>query len=207
MIKNNLLLMALAASVSLTAYGQQADGGISPEMLKQIQKSYEGTPSDKAIRNAISANNINKLAINSESLNNFDTYFSDKVESKGISNQKSSGRCWLFTGLNVLRAKAIAKYDMGEFQFSQNYSFFWDQLEKANLFLQGIIDTREKPQDDKMVERRQDGRVVVQESDRRRWPVHRRIRPADEIRRCPGGGDGRDLQQREHLSHEQPHRT
>ena len=113
MIKNNLLLMALAASVSLTAYGQQADGGISPEMLKQIQKSYEGTPSDKAIRNAISANNINKLAINSESLNNFDTYFSDKVESKGISNQKSSGRCWLFTGLNVLRAKAIAKYDMG----------------------------------------------------------------------------------------------
>ena len=121
MIKNNLLLMALAASVSLTAYGQQADGGISPEMLKQIQKSYEGTPSDKAIRNAISANNINKLAINSESLNNFDTYFSDKVESKGISNQKSSGRCWLFTGLNVLRAKAIAKYDMGEFQFSQNY--------------------------------------------------------------------------------------
>ena len=49
MIKNNLLLMALAASVSLTAYGQQADGGISPEMLKQIQKSYEGTPSDKAI--------------------------------------------------------------------------------------------------------------------------------------------------------------
>ena len=114
MIKNNLLLMALAASVSLTAYGQQADGGISPEMLKQIQKSYEGTPSDKAIRNAISANNINKLAINSESLNNFDTYFSDKVESKGISNQKSSGRCWLFTGLNVLRAKAIAKYDMGE---------------------------------------------------------------------------------------------
>lgn len=152
MIKNNLLLMALAASVSLTAYGQQADGGISPEMLKQIQKSYEGTPSDNAIRNAISANNINKLAINSESLNNFDTYFSDKVESKGISNQKSSGRCWLFTGLNVLRAKAIAKYDMGEFQFSQNYSFFWDQLEKANLFLQGIIDTREKPQDDKMVE-------------------------------------------------------
>lgn len=152
MIKNNLLLMALAAGVSLAAYGQQANGGISPEMLKQIQKAYEGTPSDKAIRNAISANNINKLAINSESLNNFDTYFSDKVESKGITNQKSSGRCWLFTGLNVLRAKAIAKYDMGEFQFSQNYCFFWDQLEKANLFLQGIIDTREKPQDDKMVE-------------------------------------------------------
>lgn len=91
MIRNNLLLMALAAGVSLAAYGQQANGGISPEMLEQIQKSYEGTPSDKAIRNAISANNINKLAVNSESLNNYDTYFSNKVNSKGITNQKSSG--------------------------------------------------------------------------------------------------------------------
>ena len=152
MIKNNLLLMALAASVSLTAYGQQADGGISPEMLKQIQKSYEGTPSDKAIRNAISANNINKLAINSESLNNFDTYFSDKVESKGITDQQSSGRCWLFSGMNVLRAKMIEKYNLGAFQFSQNYIFFYDQLEKANLFLQGIIDTRDLPMDDRKVE-------------------------------------------------------
>ena len=121
-------------------------------MLQQIKQSYQGTPADKAIRNAITNNDINKLAVNGESKNNLDTYFSNKVESKGISNQRSSGRCWLFTGLNVFRAQAIHKYDMGEFQFSQNYSFFWDQLEKANLFLQGIIDTRLKPMDDKMVE-------------------------------------------------------
>ena len=121
-------------------------------MLQQIKQAYQGTPADKAIRNAIANNNINKLAVNLESLNNLDTHFSHKVESKGISDQQSSGRCWLFTGLNVLRAKAIAKYDMGEFQFSQNYSFFWDQLEKANLFLQGIIDTRQKPMDDKIAD-------------------------------------------------------
>lgn len=51
-----------------------------------------------------------------------------------------------------MRAKAIARYGLGSFEFSQNYNFFWDQLEKANLFLQGVIDTREKPMDDKMVE-------------------------------------------------------
>ena len=51
-----------------------------------------------------------------------------------------------------MRAKAIARYDLPGLEFSQAYSFFWDQLEKANLFLQGIIDTREKPQDDKMIE-------------------------------------------------------
>jgi len=149
-----LYLGALLAIFGLASpiLAQQTDGGISPEMLKQIKQSYQGTSSDKAIRNAISNNDINKLAVSSESKNNFDTYFSHKVNSKGITNQKSSGRCWLFTGLNVFRAKAIAKYDMGDFQFSPNYSFFWDQLEKANLFLQGIIDTRDKPMDDRTVE-------------------------------------------------------
>lgn len=152
MKSKNLWITAFALGLALSAQGQQNGGGISPEMLRQIKQAYQGTPADKAIRNAIANNNINKLAVNLESLNNLDTHFSHKVESKGISDQQSSGRCWLFTGLNVLRAKAIAKYDMGEFQFSQNYSFFWDQMEKANLFLQGIIDTRQKPMDDKMVE-------------------------------------------------------
>lgn len=104
------------------------------------------------MRNAITNNDINKLAVNLENKNNFDTYFSDKVNGKGITNQKSSGRCWLFTGLNVFRSQIIAKYNLSDFQFSHTYPFFWDQLEKANLFLQGVIDTREKPMDDKMVE-------------------------------------------------------
>lgn len=148
---NALWIAALACGLTLSAEGQ-TNGAITPAMLKQIKQAYQGTPADKAIRNAISNNDINQLAVNSEDKNNLDTYFSDKVSSKGITNQKSSGRCWLFTGLNVLRSDVIARYQMGEFYLSQNYSFFWDQLEKANLFLQGIIDTREKPIDDKMVE-------------------------------------------------------
>lgn len=152
MKRSNVWMVALTLGITLSAQAQQTGGGISTEMLQQIKQSYKGTPTDKAIHNAISNNDINKLAVNNESKNNLDTYFSDKVDSKGITNQKSSGRCWLFTGLNVFRAQAIAKHNLGDFQFSQNYSFFWDQLEKANLFLQGIIDTREKPINDKMVE-------------------------------------------------------
>ena len=152
MRKNNLWITALAFGLSLSAYGQQAEGGISSGMLQEIKQAYKGTPADKAIHNAIAGNDINKLAVNNDSKNNFDTYFSNKVNSKGITNQKSSGRCWLFTGLNVIRAQVIAKYNLPEFELSQNYNFFWDQLEKANLFLQGIIDTREKPINDKMVE-------------------------------------------------------
>jgi bleomycin hydrolase len=152
-IMNKQILMSIVlAGFCLQTQAQPDGGSISPQMLKEIKQSYVGTPADKAIRNAICNNDIRKLALNQENMVAMDTYFSNKVESKGITNQQSSGRCWLFTGLNVLRAKMIAKYNLGSFEFSQSYVFFWDQLEKANLFLQGVIDTRTKPLDDKMVE-------------------------------------------------------
>ena len=122
MRKNNLWITALAFGLSLSAYGQQAEGGISSGMLQEIKQAYKGTPADKAIHNAIAGNDINKLAVNNDSKNNFDTYFSNKVNSKGITNQKSSGRCWLFTGLNVIRAQVIAKYNLPEFELSTTSS-------------------------------------------------------------------------------------
>ncbi len=142
----------LLGAVLLPAQAQEGNGSISPEMLGQIKQSYQGTASDKALRNAIGNNDINKLSVNQENRQAMDTHFSIRVDSKGITNQKSSGRCWLFTGLNVMRAKALAKYDLPEFEFSQNYTFFWDQLEKANLFLQGILDTADRPMEDLTVD-------------------------------------------------------
>ena len=144
--------MTLACLAALTLSGQAQEGGISSEMLARIKGAYQHTVSDKAIHNAMAGTSIAVLARNQERLANFDTHFSDQVLSKGITNQKRSGRCWLFTGLNVLRAQMIAKYGLEEMTFSQNYCFFYDQLEKTNLFLQGVIDTRTKPMDDKMVE-------------------------------------------------------
>ena len=79
-------------------------------MLGQIKQSYQGTAADKALRNAIGNNDIRKLALNQENMQGMDTHFSVKVESRGITDQKSSGRCWLFTGLNVMRAKTLAEY-------------------------------------------------------------------------------------------------
>ena len=114
-------------------------------MLKKIQSSYQNTAADKALRNAMGGTSIKELALNQENQKALNTNFSIKVESKGITDQQSSGRCWLFTGLNVMRAKAIARYDLPGLEFSQVYSFFWDQLEKSNLFLQGVIETAGKP--------------------------------------------------------------
>ena len=128
------------------------EGGISAEMLARISKGYECNAADKAIRNALAGTPIGTLAINSENAAMIDTHFSDRVKTKGITDQKSSGRCWLFTGLNVLRAKMIDKYQLPGMEFSQNYLFFYDQLEKANLFLQGVIDTKELPYEDRKVD-------------------------------------------------------
>ena len=138
------------------AYAQQPagspEGGISAKMLSEISKGYEGNASDRAIRNALAGTSIATLAVNAENAAMIDTHFSDRVKTKGITDQQSSGRCWLFTGLNVLRAKMIDKYDLPGMEFSQNYLFFYDQLEKANLFLQGVIDTRDLPFDDRKVD-------------------------------------------------------
>ena len=139
------------ALISLSAMAQQ-NGGITPEMLSEISKGYEGTTADRAIRNALDNADFNVLAVNAERAAKIDGNFSDRVRTDAITNQKKSGRCWLFTGLNVLRAAAISKHNLGEFQFSQSYCFFWDQLEKCNLFLQAVIDTRNKPFEDREVD-------------------------------------------------------
>ena len=152
MKKNIFWITCIILGNTLFAFAQQPKGSITPEMLQKIKQSYQGNASDRAIQNAVTHNDINKLALNYENENHFDTNFSDKINGKGITNQKSSGRCWLFTGLNIFRSKIIDKYNLNDFQFSHSYSFFWDQLEKSNLFLQGIIDTYERPIDDKMVE-------------------------------------------------------
>ncbi|MBR0078391.1 MAG: aminopeptidase, partial [Bacteroidales bacterium] len=145
------IVLIISMVVPFFAYSQQA--GITPDVLKKIQESYKSSPENKALQNAIVNNDINKIAVNHDNAGAFDTYFSHRVPSQAVTDQKSSGRCWMFTGMNVLRAKAIAKYDLpADFQFSQIYTFFWDQLEKSNLFLQAIIDTKDKPMDDKTVE-------------------------------------------------------
>ena len=142
-------LLAASLLVSVTLFAQ---GGISADMLREISSAYEGTAADKALRNALNSTQINVLAASAENIAMIDTHFSDEVKTKGRTDQKSSGRCWLFTGLNVLRSRMIEKHDLGAFTFSQNYLFFYDQLEKANLFLQGIIDTRNLPMEDRKVD-------------------------------------------------------
>lgn len=132
-----------------TAVAQQA---VTPQVLSELESGMNITGAERALQNAIQSNSINKMALTGNNRNATDTWFSVEVKNTGISNQESSGRCWLFTGTNVLRRKAMKNLGIEGFMFSHVHLFFYDQLEKSNLFLQGIIDTRKQDIDSQQVQ-------------------------------------------------------
>ncbi len=146
MNRQTFLVSALFVLAS-TAVAQTKDGGISAEMLGEIRSQKTECPAHKAIVNAVANNSIDNLAKNASTAGALDTYFSVETPRQSITDQKQSGRCWMFSGFNVLRADFARRTDSLTVDFSHSYLFFYDQLEKANLFLQGVIDNADKPMD------------------------------------------------------------
>ena len=152
-MKKNLVFIWCLAGGLMSASAQTKNGGISKEMLQQFQKEQKHCTAGKALSNALSGVSIDVLAKNYQAAAMpIDKNFSIETRKQSITNQKSSGRCWMFSGLNVLRSNYMMQHDSVSIEFSQAYLFFWDQLEKANLMLQGCIDTAKKPIDDERVQ-------------------------------------------------------
>lgn len=133
------LIVTLTASSLLGA-----EGALSAAIIEQFRSGCQMDAHTRAMYNAITNNDIQELALNREVLKHHNEIFSHKVESKGVTDQKKSGRCWLFAGLNAMRPAVIKKYNLESFEFSQSYLSFWDKLEKANTFLERIIEFRER---------------------------------------------------------------
>ena len=144
-----LIILTTMSIISLTSYAQSID----KNELQEIQSSFEDNSANNSLQNIIIGNsNLKSMALNSSLQGKIDHFFKYKVDVKGITDQHSSGRCWMFTSLNVLRQPLIEKLDVNNFQFSHNYSFFWDMFEKSNLFLENIIATADKCMGDREVE-------------------------------------------------------
>lgn len=120
-----------------------AAGALTPGLLAGLREGYRMTPADRACHNAVANNPAKPLALNQGVVRGDDGHFSHRVQSKGITNQKKSGRCWMFAGLNMLRPQVIRDHRMQEFEFSTAYLQFWDKMEKANLYLESIIELRD----------------------------------------------------------------
>lgn len=135
-------LFASAALLSAGAFAQ--DGALTPAMVEKIRGGFQMDAHARAMRNALTAAGIKDLAENREIVADHDNTFSHKIKTKGISNQKSSGRCWMFAGFNLVKPVLMNKLDLDEFEFSQIYLQFWDKLEKANKFLECMIAWRDR---------------------------------------------------------------
>lgn len=124
---------------------------ISQTELNQIQSSFVKDDATRAIQNILVNNKSIKAVALNHSAAPMDHFFKYTTNVKGITDQKSSGRCWMFTSMNQLRPIAMKRYNVSSFDFSHNFSYFWDMFEKANLFLEDIIATADRSFDDREV--------------------------------------------------------
>ena len=126
---------------------------ISKTNIKSFQKTFKSNSTLRMSRNALTRSSVLDVAMNWDAFSQVDHTYSHKItnEMKKVTNQKASGRCWGFAGLNLMRIAVCKKYNLNNFEFSQNYFMFCDKLEKANYFLENIISTMDEPYDSRLM--------------------------------------------------------
>lgn len=144
LLTTTIIIALLLAPV---AFGQE--GGIDQALLKKFNQAYDSNGDQKTIVNAVTGNDIKDLALNRDVVVNHDKFVNHKLEGTKVINQQSSGRCWMFAGVNVLAPTVKNKLDLPDFEFSEAYLAFYDKLEKANFFLERMIEMRDRPIDDR----------------------------------------------------------
>ena len=121
------------------------------EDLRRFSQSFNKDPKNTLALNAVTANGIAAVALSRKEVDRQNFTFSDLIESPDATNQERSGRCWLFSGLSILALEAMKKLNLRTFELSEIYQMFWDKLEKANYFLETIIETRQELLDGRLV--------------------------------------------------------
>ncbi|KDE42606.1 biotin transporter BioY [Metamycoplasma hyosynoviae] len=113
---------------------------INKDLLKSLRKTYLKDKSNKIIENSILKNGIASSSLNVDAVNKHDFEFSIETKVGQITNQKNSGRCWIFASLNMARLALMEKLNVENIELSQNYIGFYDYLEKANTYLNFMLE-------------------------------------------------------------------
>jgi len=124
---------------------------LTAEQLALFEKEFVSNPQYRVMQNAVTQTPVNAIALDRQVVTSIDHSVSNLLDDWKVTNQKKSGRCWLFAGLNLLRAGAADKLGVKDFEFSQNYVLFWDKFERSNFFLEAIIETADRDVDDRTV--------------------------------------------------------
>ena len=127
-------------------------GAITNEMLNQFSSNFHADEKNSIRQHAVVKSGLSAAAENLQEHVDNPMIFSIELQDTGkITDQMSSGRCWLFAALNTMRYEIIHKLNLETFELSQNYQMFWDKLEKANYFLESIIATADEPVEGRLV--------------------------------------------------------
>ena len=127
------------------------DHSINLESIQQFRSRYEANPMSQVATKAACKTAVNDICYDSQHARLMNHKFSVDIPTMSVTNQKSSGRCWIFASLNILREKIAKDLKLADFELSQNYISFYDHLEKANTFLEHVIETADAPTDDRYV--------------------------------------------------------
>ncbi|SVE61046.1 uncharacterized protein METZ01_LOCUS513900, partial [marine metagenome] len=128
-----------------------AEGIVSPLSIGEMRARFEESPKAQMAQNAVCKHTVDEIALSRSIVTTTDFSFGHVLDDWEVTNQKASGRCWMFAGLNLLRVGAMKKMNLKEFEFSQNYTFFWDKFERANYFFERVIETADRSVDDRHV--------------------------------------------------------
>jgi bleomycin hydrolase len=126
-------------------------GALSIDTLSTLRATFEAGKNYRLVQNAISRHSVDDIALNQRAVFAADHTFSTLLDDWSVTNQQQTGRCWMFAGLNLLRFAARRQLAVKEFEFSQNYLMYWDKLERANYFLEAIIDSADRDLSDRSV--------------------------------------------------------
>jgi bleomycin hydrolase len=124
---------------------------LTPDELELFEKEFAARPANRLMQNAVTQTAVDDVALDRRILTGIDHSVSHQLDDWKVTNQKQSGRCWLFAGLNLLRVGAARKLGVKDFEFSQNYLLWWDKFERANHFLEAIVETSDRDVDDRTV--------------------------------------------------------
>ncbi|ETO40520.1 Aminopeptidase C [Fructilactobacillus florum 8D] len=124
---------------------------LTPDVIQSLQAQLHARPDYRMITNAVAKNGIKQAAYNAQVPAKLNRTFSIELPTGKVANQKKSGRCWLFSILNTLRHQFAAQYHFKDFELSESYLFFWDKLERANIFYDRMIALANQPVHDREV--------------------------------------------------------
>ncbi len=124
---------------------------ITRKQVVELRKGFAADPSNKVAQNAVTNVQLPDLTLDRNLVQNMDSSFSTKLDDWKVTAQMKSGRCWLFATLNLFRVGAMKKMNLKNFEFSQAHIHFWDKFERANHLLEAIIETADRPVDDRTI--------------------------------------------------------